>query len=115
MTNPSEIELKLKWRKTWTDREDDFVAVGVPGVHGDIGRIHKHLGGPQGDRWGWEIHARLPTLVLNDKGTEDTAREAAKRIEDLWFEYGQPAADKLDPGTLTVREVNLYALAKGRV
>ncbi|CAM5598653.1 hypothetical protein MAUB1S_10123 [Mycolicibacterium aubagnense] len=114
MANPSEIELKLKWRKTWDNVEDDFVAVGVPGVHGDIGRIYKHAGGPQNARWSWSVYARLPTLMLSDGGTEDTAREAAKKVEDLWFEYGQPEADKIDPTTLSARQVNLYALAKGR-
>lgn len=114
MANPSDIELKLKWRKTWDDAEDDFVAVGVPGVHGDIGRIYLVRGGPQNARWTWGINARLPELFLSDSGSEATAREAAKRVEDLWFEYGQPEADKIDPTTLSAREVNLYALAKGR-
>jgi hypothetical protein len=77
---PEKILLRLKWRKTWADEENDFVAVGPDG--GTIGRIYlRDTGGLLKGQWSWFYGATT--------GTEPTARHAAKAIEDLWF--GGPA------------------------
>ena len=75
------IPLRLKWRKTWADEENDFVADGPDG--GTIGRIYlRDTGGLLKGQWSWFYGATT--------GTEPTARHAAKAIEDLWFARAAP-------------------------
>lgn len=75
---PEKIELKLRWPRTWPDVENDYV--GIDRESGKrIGRIYlRDKGGLLQGQWSWFFGATT--------GTEPTAREAAKAIEDLWFE-----------------------------
>ncbi len=115
MSETAEIKLRLKWRKTWEDREDDFVA-NAPNFPGNVGRFHKHIASSDGG-WSWSFQAMdLPVArgsLGETSGIEPSAREAAKRIEDIWFrvskgtEYEQiEVPDELKP--------NAYAATKGR-
>lgn len=74
-----EIHLRLKWRRTWDDRENDFC--GYDRNSGKrAGRIYlRSTGGFLNGQWSW--------FFGGSTGTEPTAREAAKVIEDLWFRY----------------------------
>ena len=89
-----DITLRLRWRKTWEDVEDDFIGY-VPGLVDTlgrpvrkIGRIHIIQGNPHAGEFVWYYQACLPGLpwaALTRGGWEPTAREAAKQIEDIWF------------------------------
>jgi len=87
MVDPTEIKLRLKWRKTWEDRETDFVA-NAPNLPGNVGRFHKHIASSDGG-WRWSFQAMdLPVARASlgeTSGIEPSAREAAKKIEDIWF------------------------------
>lgn len=113
MTDPNEIELKLRCERRGMMRRTTSLPWCVR-----CSRGHRpHLSGsrrPPERPLDVEHQCAAPRLFLSDSGSEATAREAAKRVEDLWFEYGQTEADKIDPETLSARQVNLYALAKGR-
>lgn len=80
--------LKLKWRKTWPDRPDDYVGFAEGDGH-PIGRIIKGAGGnwANRNRWSWYYQAFMPGLSGNklpSGGIEDTARSAALEIEKVW-------------------------------
>ena len=85
MTNSEVITLRLKWRKTRDDREDDFIATS-PNFPGHIGRFHRHVSSSNGG-WSWSFQAselnfdRTAYSALNVR--DPTAREAVKRIEDV--------------------------------
>lgn len=87
MPDEPKIELRLKWRKTWPDREQDFV--GLDELSGTkVGRIYVSVAGDTTGSWLWHYQASLPGLPwssLNRGGVEETARRAAKAIEDVWF------------------------------
>ncbi|HHV69157.1 MAG TPA: hypothetical protein GXX48_16125 [Ochrobactrum intermedium] len=114
MSDPAEIKLRLKWRKTWEDREDDFIA-SAPNFPGNVGRFHKHVGSSDGG-WNWSFQAMdLPVARASlgeTSGIETSAREAAKKIEDIWFgaskgteyEENEPSREP---------QPNAYAAAKG--
>jgi hypothetical protein len=70
----SEIMLKYKWRKTWPDRENDFVCVD-DGV--TVGRIYIHHMGA----WVWFMNA---DEFVCSNGSADTPREAARCLEDAY-------------------------------
>lgn len=113
MIDASGIALSLKWRKTWDDKENDFVAE-APGLSGSVGRIFMMDGGSSDLRgqWYWTMNAMLDRVVFSDSGHEPTAREAAREVEAVWFERGEPALMKQ---TGQKPSANAYALAKGRV
>ncbi len=83
----SEIVLKYKWRKTWPDRENDFVGrdpdtpdhLGAPST---IGRFYLTRT-PDGERWVWYMQwGGNDRERVNTSGLSLTAREAAKEIEN---------------------------------
>ncbi|WP_281435957.1 hypothetical protein [Oricola nitratireducens] len=39
MGNDADIELKLRWRRTWSERDNDF-ACAAPEHRGSVGRIY---------------------------------------------------------------------------
>ncbi|MER9628918.1 hypothetical protein [Mesorhizobium sp. M0296] len=81
----SEIELKLRWKRTWDDRPDDFSAFAE---EQGVGRIYKMAGGPQGHRWYWTMNAMIGHTGFSHAGFEDTPREAAREVEEIWFTRG---------------------------
>lgn len=106
-----EIELKLHWRHTWPDKEDDFVAE-APTYDDSVGRIYKSLkAGSLDHHWFWAMNAhgfdisRAGTL----SGYEASPRKAAKAVEDAWFQAIRGSSHEVAPPTK-----NSYAAAKGR-
>lgn len=83
-----EIELRLRWQLTWSDKEDDYVAE-APGCDGPVGRIYKELvPGKHEYRWFWAFQASVTApyrRVGATSGREPSPREAAKRVEEAWF------------------------------
>lgn len=79
---------RLKWRKTWPDRERDYIAIvdGYPG--GSVCRIYEDLA-PRGAgiRWFWSMTAHSYSISRAGpcSGYEATAREAALAAEASWF------------------------------
>lgn len=84
-----EIELRLKWRHTWPDREADFVAE-APTYSGNVGQIYyvpEHHG-PKAGSWYWAFQAFADDISRNighPFGHEPSARETAARVEAAWF------------------------------
>ncbi|MFD1794161.1 hypothetical protein ACFSE0_21365 [Ochrobactrum teleogrylli] len=114
MSEPSEIKLVLKWRKTWNDREDDFVA-SAPNFPGNVGRFHKHIASSEGG-WSWSFQAMdLPVSrgsLGETSGIEPSAREAAEKIEDIWFRVVKGTEyEETEPSDEP--KPNAYAAAKG--
>ena len=60
-----EITLRLRWRHTWLDREDDFAAA-VDGYDGPVGRTYKEwkLGALE-DHWFWAMNKHGPEISRN--------------------------------------------------
>jgi hypothetical protein len=87
-----EIKLKLRWRHTWSDKDDDFVAELPAGCaySGTVGRIYKHFKpGGEGYYWLWAMNAwghGILRVAGKLDGYEDTPRMAAKQVEDSWFD-----------------------------
>jgi hypothetical protein len=121
MSDDSEnIVLRLKWRKTWEDREDDFVAQ-APSYNGSVGRIYfvpEHHG-PKVESWYWAFQAfgdDISRNIGNLHGHADTARLAAQAVENAWFlaiagtrhEIPILESEPIQPPK------NAYAAAKGR-
>jgi hypothetical protein len=78
---PPDSALRLRWRKTWPDAADDFVAV----LADDEGscRVYLHTGVQvEVGRWHWV--ANLPHRHLAS-GYASTAREAALAAEAAFF------------------------------
>jgi hypothetical protein len=77
-------ELKLKWRRTWPDQDNDFVAMDDR-CTGNVGRIYRHTSIEE--RWQWFLQAFIPgvPLPVDSSGLADTAREAAAALEAAWF------------------------------
>ncbi|MER8571287.1 hypothetical protein NKG99_07555 [Mesorhizobium sp. M1409] len=50
-----DIELRLKWRQTWPDKEADFVAESSI-RHGSVGRIYRFDHGPSAGQWFWAMN-----------------------------------------------------------
>lgn len=74
---PPGIELRLKWRCTWPDREHDFTAETERGYSTRI--YWRSTGSPETAGWFWASYT--------SSGTAPTAREAAKAVEDAYFEW----------------------------
>lgn len=78
--------LRLRWRRTWADREDDYVA-SAPNYTGDVGRIYRASGGPGDGQWNWFMQALGPGIARSpdQSGMAASAREAAAEVERVWF------------------------------
>ena len=82
----SEIVLKYKWRKTWPDRENDFVGIDPStldqlGNHTKIGRFYLQWV-PGGERWLWSMYwGSRGRELIKTEGISETPREAAREIE----------------------------------
>lgn len=112
-TNPESIPLRLRWRQTWPERENDFVAE-TGDYQASIGRIYLYDSGPQQGLWFWAFQAFGDDVSRNIgklTGVEPSAREAAREVERAWF-----AAIKGSRYEMPVEAspVNAYAAAKGR-
>lgn len=111
---PEKIELKLRWKKTWPDRENDFVGH-APNFEASVGRIQLAEHGPQQNSWSWSLtaageHVRREGIGALT-GVEPSPREAARAVETAWFRAinGTP----LDVAEPPKPSKNSYAAAKG--
>ncbi len=111
-----EIKLRLKWRQTWPDREQDFVA-SASGYDGPVGRIYEQQKPGSGDiHWFWAFQASAGEVSRNigtTSGHEATAREAAREVEQCWFAAikGTSLENAVPEATVPT---NAYAAAKAR-
>lgn len=79
-TERETIPLRLKWRKTWPDLDDDF-CVDAPVGGATIGRVMMTVGGPKNGQWQWTYQAAikgLPWQGLEHSGFRPNPREAAR-------------------------------------
>jgi hypothetical protein len=109
-----DIELRLRWRHTWEDKDKDFVAE-APGYDGTVARIYQHLKpGSLDHDWFWAMNAHGYEISRAGKtsGYEDSPRRAARAAEDAWFEAIKGSS--LDVAADPVPTRNAYAAAKGR-
>lgn len=111
---PEKIELRLGWKKTWADRENDFVGH-APNFDHTVGRIQLIEHGPQQNSWSWSLTAAGEHVQREGigalTGVELSPREAARAVENAWFTAvkGSP----LDEGEPKKPSKNSYAAAKG--
>lgn len=113
MMQDHEIELRLRWRHTWEDRESDFVAE-APGYDGPVGRIYESIQpGGTGTHWFWAMnaHGDFISRAGKNSGYEATPRQAAQQVEKAWFEA---IKDSSLERAVAVPAANAYAAAKGR-
>ena len=75
-----EPAFRLKWRKTWPDKENDFVAHDHDGIA--VGRFYRVEHSPRGPYWSWTVtafHARPTHKTGPHHGTVDgSARDGAR-------------------------------------
>jgi hypothetical protein len=81
---------QLKWRKTCGEKEGDFVADSPLPGH-TIGQFYQHnTRGIYNGHWTWFYQAAIPGLGRSERfklsGYAETPHEAAKAIENQWFE-----------------------------
>jgi len=113
---PEKIELRLRWKKTWPDRENDFVGH-APNFEASVGRIQLVEHGPQQNSWSWSLTAAGEHVRREDigalTGSEPSPREAARAVENSWFAAikGSPLDDASEQQTSSK---NAYAAAKGK-
>ena len=77
---------RLRWRKTWPDVADDFVAEAA-GHPDPVGRIYRTVGSDETRRWAWSLTAfgagiHRPAV---SSGGAASPREAARDVEEAWF------------------------------
>jgi len=84
--NPAGIELRLRWRRTWEDKDHDYTAETERGYSTRI--YWRATGSPETAGWFWASYT--------SSGTAPTAREAAKAVEDAYFEWSarRPVPEK---------------------
>lgn len=116
MTQESEIHLKLKWTQTSIDITNDFVARS-PAFKDIVGRFYLEEGSVENGVWNWSMTASGQGIKREGmgllSGSEPSARQAAKAIEDCWFKA--IAGGVLDtPDEKPTPPKNSYAAAKGR-
>lgn len=82
----SQIPLKLEWRLTWSEADDDYSAV-ADGYDGFIGRIYKDGRERSDELWAWSMtaHGYDISRVGQLHGYETSARDAAHMVEGAWF------------------------------
>ena len=90
-----DIELKLKWRRTWDDHDNDFSAFDERYKGGEVGRFYLHDSGPTKGQWFWYLTAygrdlKRPGL---DRGYVDSAREAGACVDPFRVHCVAPASD----------------------
>ena len=75
-----EPELRLRWRKTWPDREDDFVALDRRMDGETVGRYQHTTGGADMGKWFWSLTAFGKGIMMpaQHTGYEPTARGRGK-------------------------------------
>ncbi len=109
-----DIHLRLRWRHTWADREDDYAAE-APGYPGSVARIYRALIGGQSveAHWFWSMTAHEGEVSRGGttSGYEPTARRAAKAAEESWFEAIRGTSLE---HCVPEAAINAYAAAKGR-
>lgn len=106
-----EIELKLRWRHTWEEKDNDFVAE-APGYPDSVGRIYESIiPGGTDTHWFWSMnaHGAFISRAGKNSGYEATPRQAAQQVEKAWFEAIRGSSLDVAPPTK-----NAYAAAKGR-
>jgi hypothetical protein len=109
-----EITLRLRWKQTWADKENDYCAE-APAYQGSVGRIYLFEHGPQQGQWFWAMNAHGPDISRNIgklSGVASSARKAAREVEDSWVESIKGTVH--EQGLSSVAPVNSYAAAKGR-
>ena len=117
MTQESEnIVLKLKWTQTSIEIANAFEARS-PAFKDVVGRFYLEEGSAENGIWNWSFTAsgngiRREGMGLLS-GSEPSAREAAKRIEDCWFKAIKGGIYDI-PDEKPVAPKNSYAAAKGR-
>lgn len=87
-----EIELRLRWRQTWPDREAHYTAFALT-MGGPIGCIYLVEAGVDQGAWAWAITADDYEVSRNCgpmNGVERSARHAAKHVEEAWFSAIRP-------------------------
>lgn len=108
-----EIELKLRWRHTWEEKDNDFVAE-APGYPDTVGRIYESIvPGGTGTHWFWSMnaHGAFISRAGKNSGYEATPRQAAQQVEKAWFEAIKGSSLER---AVAVPAANAYAAAKGR-
>lgn len=110
-----EIVLKLHWRHTWDDKEDDFTAEFDGYGDGPVGRIYKEpRPGSTDVHWFWAMNAFGTEVSRNISplsGYEPSPRRAAREVETAWFAAIRGSSlDVTGPAPAK----NAYAAAKGR-
>lgn len=81
----SEITLKLRWRSTWPNVENDFAAE-APGYPDTMGRIILQEAGPTQGQWLWSMtgHGVDVSRAGQCSGYEPSPRKAPKAVENSW-------------------------------
>jgi hypothetical protein len=114
MEHDHEIALKLHWRHTWDDKDNDFTAE-ADGYQGSVGRIYLHdSGGHLNGSWFWAMNAFGPEISRNIEplsGYEPSPRKAAREVERAWF---AAISGSILEVTGPVVAKNAYAAAKAR-
>lgn len=103
----SEIELRLRWHQTRQDREAHFTAT-APTLAEPVGYICMVEPG----EWSWAMTGDDYEISRNcgpTFGAERSARHAAKRVEDAWFDAIRGTRHDQPPA-----RVNAYAAARHR-
>lgn len=85
---PAVAALRYKWRVTWPNPEDaDSHKTDFCGWDGEIriGRIRLESGGPVKGLWQWSGQGPIVRQrLLPHQGYEETARKAARMVEDYY-------------------------------
>lgn len=80
--------LLYRWRKTWPDEGDrDSWETDFMGWDGKVpcGRIRLETANLKKGQWMWSGHGpRVPQRLLPHQGYEQTARQAAAKVEDYY-------------------------------
>lgn len=112
-----EIELKLRWRRTWPEEEEREDYVADAPTYTSLGRIYLVVAQAESinGRWFWSLTAHGNEISRNVgdlTGYEDSAREAAARVERAWF--AAIRGSKHEVPAVPAQPRNAYAAAKGR-
>lgn len=97
------IDLKLKWATTWTDKENDFVAMDRRMKGGVVGRIYHFSEGPTKGKWFWSLTAagkQLAPVEGQSRGHAYSAKEAAADVEKAWFSSARNVPDDVPDGAV---------------
>ena len=100
--NDARSDIKLKWRRTWSEIDNDFVAIDKRMKDGIVGRIYLFTDGPSKNQWFWALTAsgRMIKLPSEDRGYCKYPREAAAKVEAAWFKSVAHLPDDGDEGSI---------------